>query len=374
MTKTHSFGSIVVSSPIGSFRPTVTRIPIGLALLLFLLVGCSWDPGTPDKENAQIYWVDIAPNGEEVAARHSFDFVTTRSVSTNEELCSWNTNWRTQEPLYTPSGELLLMDRLNSNPLTSLFGYSREFVFFDTKTCERVREFAVKGLNLTHSIEFSRNGEHILRSSVDCDKEVVQIQKIDSETGNIVHQWAYSQSYMCSAPLSSRSVALSGDGTTLVIGLSQRRSEEGAEVDRVDHHGRVILIDFESGEVVRDWIESDTVGISTLDISFDGKILVLGSRDGTVQTLHIPSDTSKSIARHSSSVDKLVISPSDELVFSWSTEEAERLVAHRLDTGEQVHEFQFAATIHDFGISPDGETLVVGTGSIIEVVNLSTKS
>lgn len=358
--------------PLGSLRSTATRLLICFVLPLFLLVGCSWEPRILDKENAQIYLVDIAPNGEEVAARHSFDFVTTRNISTNEEICSWNTSLKTQAPHYTHDGELLLLDRW-SEPPSTWFGYSHEFVFFDTETCKRLRKFLVKGLNVTGSIEFSRNGKHILRSSLDCDNGVVQIQQIESDTGKSVREWTYSGSNLCNVPLSSRRVALSGDGTTLAIGLSQHTSEEHEEEVGDNHLGRVILIDLVSGEVVRDWIESDTVGIGTVDISFDAKILVIGFRDGTVKSLHIPSDTFKSIVKHSSSVVELIISPGDELVFSSSTEEAERLVAHRLDTGEQVHEFVFDARIHDFDISRDGETLVVGTGSVIEVVNLNTK-
>ena len=373
MTKSHSFGLIVKLPSLKSFRSTATRLPICMALLLFLLVGCSWEPRKPEKENAQVYFVDIAPNREEVAAKHSWDFVTTRNISTNEELCSWNTNWRTHIPLYTPDGEFLLMDRLNSDILTSLFGYSHEFVFFDTKTCKRIREFVIKGIKWTHSIEFSRNGKHILRSSLDTDKGVVQIQQLESETGKSVRQWPYSTSHAGSDPL-FESVALSGDGTTLVIGLSQHRSEEDAEGDGDNHLGRVILIDFVSGEVVKDWIESDIVGIASADISFDGKTVVLGFRDGTVKTLHIPSDTSKSIVKYSASVERLMISPDEKLVFFWSSEEANRLVAHRLDTGEQVHEFRFPTTIHDFDVSRDGKTLVMGAGSVIEVVNLYTET
>ena len=373
MTKTRSFGSIVKLPPLESFGSTATRLPICLSLLVFLLVGCSWEPTWPDKENAQVYLVDIAPNGEEVAALHRFDFVTTRNIRANEELCSWNTNWQTQEPLYTPNGEFLLMDRSNDN-LMSLFGYSRKFVFFDTETCERSLEFVVKGLDLTLSIEFSRNGKHIVRSSAECDEDVVQIQQIESGTGNLVRDWTFSCSHPCSAQISSRRVALSGDGTALAIGLSQNRSEEEAEGDQDIHLGRVILIDFVSGEVVKDWIESDIVGIGSVDISFDAKILALGFHDGTVKAFHVPSDTSKSIVEHSSNVAILMISPDDQLVFSKSAEEAERLVAHRLDTGELVHEFQFASTIHDFDVSPDGNTLVVGTGSDIETVNLATKN
>ena len=349
-------------------------MPICLAILLFALVGCSQEPTEPAKENVQIYSVDIAPNGEEVATLHSFDYVTTRNISTNEVLCSWNTNWRTQTPHYSHNGDLLLMDRLAKPPVT-LFGYSHEFVFFDTKTCKQIRKFLVKELLVTHSIEFSRNGKHILRSAVDSDKGVVQIQKIELETGKLVRQWTYSNSYPPNIALSgSVGVALSGDGTTLAVGLSQHESEKDAEGDRDNHLGRVILTDFVSGEVVKDWLESDTVGIGAVDLSFDAKILVLGFRDGIVKTLHLPSDTSKSIVKHSSSVVKLMISPGDQLVFSSSAEDAERLVAHRLDTGELVHEFQFGATIHDFDISRDGETLIVGTGGVIEVVKLNTKS
>ena len=68
-----------------------------------------------------------------------------------------------------------------------------------------------------------------------------------------------------------------------------------------------------------------------------------------------------------------MISPDEELVFFWSSEEAERLLAHRLDTGELVHEFRFSTTVHDFDVSPDSETLVVGAGSAIRVVNLNSK-
>lgn len=370
MINSQPFDLIVKFPPLESIRSAATRLSLGLVLLTFLLVGCNWDPRKPDKESAQVYYVDVAPNGEEVAAKHSWDFVTTRNISTNEELCSWNTNWNTQLPIYySPDGEFLLMNRVKYS-LTSLFGYSHEFVFFDTKTCERIRKYEVKGIKLTDSIEFSSNGKHIVRSSSDLDRGVVQIQKLKSESGKQVRKWTYSTSRLGSDPL-FEGVALSGDGTTLLIGLSQHRSEEDAEGDGDRHLGRVILIDFESGEVVKDWIESDTVGIVSADISFDGNTGVLGFRDGTVKTLDIPSDTSKAIVKYSASVERLMISPDEELVFFWSSEERDRLVAHQLDTGERVHEFRFSTTVHDFDVSPDSQTLVVGAGSAIRVVNLN---
>lgn len=373
LTKSHSFNLIIKRPLIESLGSRATRLSIGLVLLQCLLVGCSLDPIKPDKENTQVYYVDIAPNGDEVAAKHSWDYVTTRNISTNEELCSWNTDSNTQLPInYSPNGASLLVNRWNDN-LTILFGYSQEFVFFDTKTCERIRKYEVKGLKVTDSIEFSSDGKHIIRTSSDFNKGVVQIQKLESETGKQVRKWTFSTSHLGNDPL-FEGVALSGDGTTLLIGLSQHRSEEDLAGGRDNHLGRVLLIDFVSGEVVKDWVESDTVGIASTDISFDGKLVVLGFRDGTVKTLDVPSATSKPIVKYSASVERLMISPDEEFVLFWSSEEAKTLVAYQLDSGEQVHEFQFTTTIHDFDLSRDGTTLVVGTGSVIEVVELNAET
>lgn len=343
------------------------------------------------KRMPPINFVDIAPNSEEIAARHYPHFVTTSTVDTREEKCEWFTNYSTREPIFTPSGEHLLIDRFH-DVLMDLIGYRSEFVFYDTKTCKRVRSYAVAGKGMTHSLEFSIGGEFLVRGAGVLDKYKAHVQQIESATGKIMREWNYENSH-------SPSVALSGGGSILAIGLAQHKNAEdtdggledhigtgtwlrhshgvGQDTEGVldDHIGRIILVDLTSGEVIRDWFESETNGIASVDTSSDGEILAVGYRDGTAKIRRWRTETPATIVQHTGTVDKIMISPDDNLVFLMSSKDASRLVAHRLDSGEQVHEFEFEGSIGDFDISEDSKTLVVGsTRNNIEIVDLGGES
>ncbi len=331
------------------------------------LGGCGTRLEWPNKEKAPVYFVNFSPNTEQIAARHYPNFVTISTVDSREEKCEWFTNYSSREPIFTPSGELLLIDRFH-DVLMNLIGYHSEFVFFDVETCKKVRSYAVAGKGATYSLEFSSGGEYLVRGAADTDRGKAHVQQVDSYTGKVIGEWNYENSH-------GPSVALSNDGSLLVIGLAQHKNMEDAEGDMDHHIGRVILVDFTSGEVIRDWIESETNGIASVDASSDGETLALGFRDGTVKVLHWRSETPTTIAHHAGAVDKLMISPDDNLVFFRSRGDAKRLVAHRLDSGEQVHEIEFEGPIGDFDISADSETLVVGsTRNTIKIVDLTTET
>lgn len=329
-----------------------------------ILSGCGIRLEWPDKEKAPVYFVNISPNTEQIAARHYPNFVTTSTVDSREDKCKWFVNYSWREPIFTPNGEQLLIDRFH-DVLMDLIGYSSEFVFYDIKTCKRVRSYAVAGKGGTYSLEFSNAGRYLVRGSSDSHKHKAHVQQIESDTGQIVREWNYESSH-------GPSVALSSDGSLLAIGLAQHKNMEDAEGD-LDHHiGRVILVDFTSGEVIRDWIESETNGIAAVDTSSDGELLALGFRDGTVKVLHWRSETPTTITQLEGVVDKLMISPDDRVVFFRSLEDGKSLFAYRLDSGEQMHEIEFDGPIHDFDISADSETLVVGsTRNTIKIVDLS---
>lgn len=352
-----------------------------LATLFLSAYGCGLS--LPDKNNTKTIFVNIAPNTEEIAARHYPYSITTSSVDTREEKCRWNTSWETIEPLFTPDGENLLIDRYN-NVFMDLVGFHSEFVFYDATTCRKVRSFAVSGLDVTHSLEFSNDGRYLVRASSEMYKFKAQVQQIESDTGKIFREWNYTESH-------SPNVGLSSDGSLLVIGLSQHKNEEDteshlgdhlaehknredAEGDVDEHIGRVILVDFTSGDVIRDWIESETNGIASVDVSSNGDVIALGFRDGVAKVLQWRLEAPATIVQHTGVVDKLMISPDDSLVFLRSSKDAKRLVAHQLDSGEQMHEFEFEGPIHDFDISSDSKTLVVGAGSTTEILDLDTES
>ena len=359
------------------------------SILLLSAYGCGLQ--LPDKENAPINFVDIASNTDQIAARHYPHFVTISAVDSREEKCEWFSNYSTREPIFTPSGELLLVDRYH-DVLMDLIGYHSEFVFYDTKTCKKVRSYSVAGEGNTYSLEFSNNGEYLVRGSADMHKYKAHVQKIESSTGKIIGEWNYEHSH-------SPSVALSGDGSILAIGLAQHKNKEDTEGGLEDHIGtgnwerhshrighatkgvldehvgRVILVDFTSGEVVRDWVESEATGIASVDASSDGEILAVGFRDGMAKILRWRTETPATIVQHTETVDKIMISPDDNLVFLMSSRDASRLVAHRLDSGEQVHEFEIEGSIGDFDISKDSKTLVIGsTRNNIEIVDLGGES
>ncbi|MCY3884191.1 MAG: hypothetical protein OXG24_04665 [Gammaproteobacteria bacterium] len=335
-----------------------------VAFVALLLGACGIRLEWPDKEKAPVYFVNFSPNTEHIAARHYPNFVTTSTVDSREEKCEWFTNYSSREPIFTPSGELLLIDRFH-DVLMELIGYHSEFVFYDVETCKKVRSYAVAGKGGTYSLEFSNGGEYLVRGAADTDRNIAHIQQIESDTGQIIREWNYENSH-------GPSVALSSDESLLAIGLAQHKNKEDAERDLDRHIGRVILVDFTSGEVIGDWIESETNGIAAVDTSSDGELLALGFRDGTVKVLHWRSETPTTITQLVGVVDKLMISPDDSVVFFRSREDGKRLFAYRLDSGEQVHEFEFDGPIHDFDISADSETLVVGsTRNTIKIVDLA---
>ena len=346
------------------YAPSKLAACLLLATLLLSAYGCGLR--LPERINAKTIFVNIAPNTEEIAARHYPYSVTTSRVDTREEKCRWNTSWETIEPLFTPDGENLLIDRYN-NVFMDLVGFHSEFVFYDATTCRKVRSFAVAGLDVTQSLEFSNDGRYLVRASSEMHQFKAQVQQIESDTGKTFREWNYTESH-------SPNVGLSSDGTLLVIGLAQHKNKEDAEGDVDEHIGRVILVDFTSGDVIRDWIESETNGIASVDASSNGDVIALGFRDGTAKVLQWRLEAPATIVQHTGVVDKLMISPDDSLVFLRSSKDAKRLVAHQLGSGEQIHEFEFEGPIHDFDISSDSKTLVVGAGSTIEIVDLDTES
>lgn len=329
-----------------------------------IVSGCGIRLEWPDKEKAPINFVNISPNTEQIAARHYPNFVTTSTVDSREAKCEWFTNYSSREPIFTPSGEHLLIDRFH-DVLMDLIGYSSEFVFYEIETCKRVRSYAVAGKGGTYSLEFSNGGEYLVRGAADTVRNIAHVQQIKSDTGKIIREWNYENSH-------GPSVALSSDGAILAIGLAQHKNKEDAEGDLDRHIGRIILVAFTSGEVIRDWIESEINGVASVDASSDGELLAVGFRDGTVKVVQWRSEAPTTITQLVGIVDKLMISHDDSLVFFGSREDGKRLVAYRLDSGEQVHEFEFDGPIHDFDISADSETLVVGsTRNTIKIVDLA---
>jgi WD40 repeat protein len=141
-----------------------------------------------------------------------------------------------------------------------------------------------------------------------------------------------------------------------------------------------------TGEVVREWVESETLGILAVAISADGTTIALKLYDGTIKVSHLPtgeSHTLQTSLQESEAIlktvdsarrfEKLVFSSSGSVLFVSSVLHARKLHAFLVDSGEKVKEFVYETGIGDYEITRDGKLLVVGTkAGEIEVESLES--
>lgn len=350
---------------IGLSRRAILRLSIA-AILLIPVSGCFVVEFMLSKQIANI---SISPSGDEVAFLQFPNQVKVKSLDIEGEvLCQLRVPLMSERAHFTFHGLILAVDQpdIADNPF-ALGDVDRTIAFYDVSACELTREIPLPGLQTTTALAFSSDGSFLLRSSEQSGSSDVQLDLIDGDSGESIKQWTYPNTH----PIS---FALSGDDSLVFLGMAQHKapSDEGEEPP--DHIGKVALMRMPSGELVREWVESDTLGIRAVAISADGTTIALKFYDGTIKVTHLPTGESNTLETPTKEVEeilatvdaltvfeKLLLTPNGSVVFVQSALHAESLYAFRVDSGEHVKEYVYEDDIGDFAVTSDGKRLVVGT-------------
>lgn len=337
-----------------------------VAILLIPLSGCFVVEFMLTKQIAN---VSLSPSGNEVAFLQFPNQVSVKSLDIEGEfLCQLRVPLMSERVHFTFHGMMFAVDQPDmADHLFALGDVTRSIAFYDVNSCELTREMPLPGLQTTTALAFSNDGSFLLRSSEQSGSSDVRLDLIDVESGESIKQWTYLSTH----PIS---FALSGDDSLVFLGMAQHKAPnvEG-EVPR-DHIGKVALMRMPTGELVREWVESDTLGIRAVAISADGTTIALKFYDGTIKVTHLPTGESNTLETPTKEVEeslatvdaltvfeKLLLTPDGSVVFVQSALHAESLYAFRVDSGEQVKEYEYEDDIGDFAITSDGKRLVVGT-------------
>ena len=365
----------------GLCRCAILRLSV-VAILLIPVSGCFVVEFMLTKQIAN---VSLSPSGNEVAFLQFPNSVKVKSLDIEDEvLCQLRVPLMSERVHFTFHGLMFAVDQPDiSDNIFSLGDVTRSIGFYDVATCELTREISLPGLLVTTALAFSSDGSFLLRSSEQSGSSDAQLDLIDVDTGESIEQWTYPNTH----PIS---FALSGDDSLVLVGMAQHRAPNDEGQAPLDHIGKVALIRMPTGELVREWVESETLGIRAVAISADGTTIALKFYDGTIRVTHLPTGEfntletpMKEVEEHLANVDalsifeKLLLTPNGSVVFVQSALHAKSLYAFHVESGEQLRGFFYEADIGDFEITSDGTRLVVGTdaGEIkIEDLGLLTES
>ena len=369
------------SRQLGLCRSTILRLSV-VAILLIPVSGCFVVEFMLSKQIAN---VSLSPSGNEAVFLQFPNSVKVKSLDIKGEvLCQLRVPLMSERVHFTFHGLMFAVDQPDiADDLSSLGDVTRSIGFYDVNTCKLTREIPLPGLLITTALAFASDGSFLLRSSEQSGSNDAKLDLIDIDTGESIKQWTYSNTH----PIS---FALSGDDSLVLVGMAQHKAPNDEGQMPPDHIGKVALIRMPTGEVVREWVESETLGIRTVAISADATTIALKFYDGTIRVTHLPTGESKTletptkeVEEHLATVDdlsvfeKLLLAPNGSVVFVQSALHADTLYAFHVESGEQLREFFYEADIGDFEITSDGTRLVVGTdaGEIkIEHLGLLTDS
>lgn len=346
---------------IGLNRSTILRLSV-VAILLIPVSGCFVVDFILSK---QIAYVSVSPSDNEVVFLQFPNQVKVKSLDIEGEvLCQLRVPLMSERVHFTFHGLMFAVDQpdLSDSPF-ALDDANRTIAFYDSSECELVREIPLPGLQTTTALAFSSDGSFFLRSSEQSGSANMQLDLIDGPSGESIERWTYPDTH----PIS---FALSGDDSLVLVGMAQHKAPNDEGQVPLDHIGRAALMRMPSGEVVREWVESETVGIRAVAISADGTTIALKFYDGSLKVTHLPTGESHTLLAPSQDVEerlsaslyeKLLFSPSGSILFEQSVLHAGRLYAFHVDSGEPLKEFVYEAVIGNFAITSDGKRLVVGT-------------
>ena len=355
-------------------RIAVVRLAI-VGVLLMPISGCFVVELLLGK---QIVHISVSPSGGEIAYVQFPNLVIVKSLDNgDEDICKIRVPLMTEEVHFTSDGAMVAVDQPEFSVTSSEASVGRVVALYEVNTCELAREIPLQGLEDTTALAFSSDGSFLLRSSEQSDASHVQLDLMDGDMGDSIASWTYPNTH----PIS---FALSGDNTLALVGMAQHLSptEEGEVSD--EHIGKAVLIQVPTGEIVREWVENENLGIRAVAISADGSTIAFKYYDGTLKTTHLPTGDTQTLQSTAqefeamlstfdafSRFEKLLLSPTGAYVYSHSLFDSERVLMHEVSSREKVHEFVYEEDLGDFEISPNGQTLVVGTeGGEIKVTDL----
>jgi WD40 repeat protein len=150
---------------------------------------------------------------------------------------------------------------------------------------------------------------------------------------------------LCTLPEPPASAALSPDGTTLAIGLSQTN--------------RVLLIDAQSG-VVRTSLAKGEGSIFALAFSPDGSLLASGNTSGQIGLWQLANPVRLQVLEgHTWLANGLAFTPDSRRLISASADKTARV--WDVATGRELHVYQWRKTwMTCLAIAPDGLTVATG--------------
>lgn len=347
-----------------SHYSAIVRLAV-VVIVLIPLAGCFVVELMMSK---QIDHISISPSSNEIAFLQFPNQVRVKSLDNDgEDKCKLRVPLNTEEVHYTSHGAMLAVDQPVLGEAFAVGEVNRSIAVYDVSTCRLTRQFALAGLEKTNALAFSRDGSFLLRSSQESGNLDMQLDLIDVDTGESIERWTYPNTH----PIS---FALSGDDSLVLVGMAQHKAPDDEGEVPPDHIGRAVLIRAPTGEVIREWVESETLGIRAVAISSDGTTIAFKLYDGTIKTTRLASGEVQTlqtpmqiVEAHLTTVDgissweKLILSPSGSLLFTYSVIHADTVYAFDVDSGEQVKEFVYEEDIGDFAITSDGKRLVVGT-------------
>ena len=355
-------------------RTSIVRLTI-VCVLVMSISGCFVVEFLLTK---QIAHVSVSPTGNEVAFVQFPNRVRVKSlVNGDEDICTIRVPLMTEEVHFTSDGTMVAVDQPEFSVTPSEGSVKRTLALYKVNTCELARKIPLQGLEDTTALAFARDGSFFLRSSEQSGTSNVQLDLMDSETGDSIASWSYPDTH----PIS---FALSGDNTLVLVGMAQHRPPTEERQIQEEHIGKAVLIQVPTGEIVNEWVEHEDLGIRAVAISADASTIAFKYYDGTLKTTHLPTGNSQTISSPMQEVeallttidsisesDKLLVTPDGNFLFSYSFLDFETMYAYRMSSGEQVHEFVYEDDIGDFDIDPFGQMLVVGTdGGEINVTDL----
>lgn len=349
---------------IGLSHSAILRLSV-VAILLIPVSGCFV---VEFMLSEQIAYISVSPSGNEVAYLQFPNLVRVKSLDNeSEDLCQLRVPLASEAVHFTSHGAMLAVDQPDIAGPFAVGDVNRTIAVYDVNSCELAREIPLPGLQTTTALAFSSDGSFLLRSSEQSGSSDVQLDLIEAESGESIKQWTYPDTH----PIS---FALSGDNSLVLLGMAQHKAPNDEGEVPFDHIGKVVLMRMPTGEVVREWVESETLGIRAVAISADGTRIALKFYDGTIKATHLPTGESKTLqlpiqeveaslatADSLSGLNKILLSPSGSVVFVPSLLRAWKLYAFHVESGERVKEFVYEAVIGDIAVTSDGKRLVVGT-------------
>ena len=318
-------------------------------------------------EHGGVFSVAFCPDGGRVASGNADGTVSVWDARTGEEL---------KTVRVMADGALLALSFSRDAKFLAGAGTGAYAVWvWDIETWELRKRIGDHSASI-HCVSFLPDGRSIASSSEDRS-----ICLWDTETGRQLHKFTgHGSSVDCVAfSPDGRLLASAGVDGTVRLWATERRVDNAvksiacpgkshAALSRDGKHAVVTdktaqVVDLDTGTVIAEMAGHDD-WIYDSDFSPDGKVLMTGSRDGTVKLWDVASGSQiGALNGHESAVIAVAFSPDGSRVLTtswagtaivWDSQSREKLLTLTNPGGSQFNDGIF---------SPDGQRVVTGSGS-----------